>query len=139
MELAHWLRENQAGEERAVLLHNDFKLDNVLIDAATLAPLAVLDPGDPPAMHRMAQMPTAQPGFPTREQAALRYAQALGRDLSGFRFHRVLAQMRTAVIFQQLHTRWRRGETHDPRYAGFGELGEGLLCVARSIAAGEMF
>lgn len=94
VELAHWLRENQAGEERAVLLHNDFKLDNVLIDAATLAPLAVLDwdqgargdglfdlavllsywteGGDPPAMHRMAQMPTTQPGFPTREQAALR-------------------------------------------------------------------
>jgi aminoglycoside phosphotransferase (APT) family kinase protein len=94
---------------------------------------------DPPAMHQMAQMPTAQPGFATREEAAARYALALGRDLSGFRFHRVLAQLRTAVIFQQLHTRWRHGETRDQRYAEFGELGEGLLEFAREISLGRVF
>jgi aminoglycoside phosphotransferase (APT) family kinase protein len=87
----------------------------------------------------MAQMPTADAGFPTRQQVAEKYAAALGRDLSTFRFHRVLAQMRTAVIFQQLHARWRRSETRDPRYEHFGELGEGLLLFARSIAHGEVF
>lgn len=161
VELAHWLRENQVPDAQAVLLHNDFKLDNVLLDPITLMPLAVLDwdqgtrgdglfdlavllsywteASDPPAMHLMAQMPTAHPGFQTREQIAHRYAAALGRDLGHFRFHRVLAQMRTAVIFQQLHARWRRGETRDQRYAVFGELGEGLLSMARAIAVGEMF
>jgi aminoglycoside phosphotransferase (APT) family kinase protein len=160
-ELAHWLRENQGEGNGAVLLHNDFKLDNVLIDPQSLQPLAVLDwdqgtrgdglfdlaillsywteRDDPPAMHQMAQMPTAQPGFATRKEAAARYALALGRDLSGFRFHRVLAQLRTAVIFQQLHTRWRHGETRDQRYAEFGELGEGLLEFAREISLGRMF
>jgi aminoglycoside phosphotransferase (APT) family kinase protein len=161
VELAHWLRVHQIDGGEAVLLHNDFKLDNVLIDPQSLQPLAVLDwdqgtrgdglfdlaillsywteRDDPPAMHEMAQMPTAQPGFPTREQAAARYARALGRDLSDFRFHRVLAQLRTAVIFQQLHVRWRLGETRDPRYARFGELGEGLLEFAREISLGRVF
>ncbi|MBB6095393.1 aminoglycoside phosphotransferase (APT) family kinase protein [Povalibacter uvarum] len=161
IELAHWLREHQIESHGAVLLHNDFKLDNVLLDPQSLRPLAVLDwdqgtrgdglydlaillsywteRNDPPAMHQMAQMPTAQPGFPSREQAALRYARALGRDLSDFRFHRVLAQLRTAVIFQQLHARWRSGETQDPRYAAFAELGEGLLEFAVSIARGQVF
>jgi aminoglycoside phosphotransferase (APT) family kinase protein len=90
-------------------------------------------------MHQMAQMPTTGAGFPMRRQVAERYSAALGRDLSTFRFHRVLAQMRTAVIFQQLHVRWRRGETRDPRYERFGEIGEGLLHFARSIARGEVF
>lgn len=161
IELAHWLREHCVPDASPGLLHNDFKLDNVLLDPVTLAPLAVLDwdqgtrgdglfdlavllsywtePGDPAAMHQMAQMPTTGAGFPTRQQVAERYSVALGRDLSTFRFHRVLAQMRTAVIFQQLHVRWRRGETRDPRYERFGEIGEGLLHFARSIARGEVF
>lgn len=161
VELAHWLRENLAADANPGLLHNDFKLDNVLLHPVTLAPLALLDwdqgtrgdglfdlavllsywtqPGDPPAMHRMAQMPTTAPGFPTRQQIAERYSAALGRNLDTFRFHRVLAQMRTAVIFQQLHVRWRRGETRDSRYEDFGEIGEGLLSFARSIARGELF
>ncbi|MET0660697.1 MAG: phosphotransferase family protein, partial [Steroidobacteraceae bacterium] len=86
-----------------------------------------------------AQMPTTHPGFPTRQEIAHRYAAALGRDLHDFRFYRVLAQLRTAVIFQQLHVRWRRGETQDPRYERFGEIGEGLLLFAGSIARGEVF
>lgn len=161
IELAHWLRENRVADASQGLLHNDFKLDNVLLDPVSLAPLAVLDwdqgtrgdglfdlavllsywtePDDPPAMHQMAQMPTTSAGFPTRRQVAERYASACGRDLANFRFHRVLAQMRTAVIFQQLHVRWRRGETRDSRYERFGELGEGLLSFARSIARGDVF
>jgi aminoglycoside phosphotransferase (APT) family kinase protein len=161
IELAHWLREHCVPDANQGLLHNDFKLDNVLLDPATLTPLAVLDwdqgtrgdglfdlavllsywtePGDPEAMHQMAQMPTTGAGFPSRRQVAERYASALGRDLAAFRFHRVLAQMRTAVIFQQLHVRWRRGETRDSRYERFGEIGEGLLLFARSIACGEVF
>ena len=161
VELSHWLREHQVADGPVVLLHNDFKLDNLLLDPHTLAPLAVLDwdqgtrgdglfdlatllsywteASDPVPMHLMAQMPTAQPGFATREQAAQRYASALGRSLAEFRFYRVLAQLRTAVIFQQLHARWRQGQTRDPRYAAFGELGEGLLEFALSIARGEVF
>ena len=161
VELAHWLRENRCSESGIALLHNDFKLDNVLLDPQTLTPRAVLDwdqgtrgdglfdlavllsywtqADDPPVMHQMAQMPTARPGFPTRQQVAERYISALNRDLSDFRFYRVLAQLRTAVIFQQLHVRWRRGETRDPRYEHFGEVGEGLLEFARSIARGDVF
>ncbi len=161
IELAHWLRAHQTENRGAVLLHNDFKLDNVLLDPQSLQPVAVLDwdqgtrgdglydlaillsywteRDDPEAMQQMAQMPTAQAGFPTREQAAQRYAQKVGRKLDDFRFHRVLAQVRTAVIFQQLHARYRSGETRDPRYGTFGELGEGLLAFALDIARERVF
>ena len=159
--LSAWLRANQVPDGAFALIHNDLKLDNILLDGTTLAPVAVLDwdqctrgdalfdlattlsywteAGDPPAMHTLRQMPTAHPGFPTREQAAQAYAKATGRDLSDFRFYRVLAMFKLAVIFHQLHARYRHGATQDPRYAAFGELADGILEFTHTVAQGETF
>jgi aminoglycoside phosphotransferase (APT) family kinase protein len=159
--LSAWLREHLVPDGPYALLHNDIKLDNILLDGTSLAPVAVLDwdqstrgdalfdlattlsywteAGDPPAMHTLRQMPTAHPGFPTREQAAQAYAKATGRDLSDFRFYRVLAMFKLAVIFHQLHARYRQGATQDPRYAAFGELADGILEFTHTVAKGEVF
>ena len=160
-ELSAWLRRHRVSDGAPVLLHNDFKLDNLLLNPDTLVPVAVLDwdqgtrgdglfdlatllsywteAGDPEVMHRMQQMPTAQPGFPSRRQAAEAYARASGRDLSNIRFYRVLAQFKTAVIFQQLHARWRAGATQDARYAELGILAEDLLEFAHDISSDRFF
>lgn len=160
-ELSDWLRRNKVADGATSLLHNDIKLDNILLDGSTLTPVAVLDwdqgtrgdslfdlattlsywteAGDPPVMHELKQMPTAAPGFPTRQQAAERYAQQTGRDLSDFRFYRVLATFKLATIFHQLHDRYRRGATPDTRYAAFGPLADGILEFAQLIARGHIF
>jgi aminoglycoside phosphotransferase (APT) family kinase protein len=160
-ELSRWLRDNQVPDGRSSLLHNDFKLDNILLHPETLDPVAVLDwdqgtrgdglfdlatllsywteAGDPDGVKRMAQMPTTQQGFPARLEAATAYAAATGRDLSDFRFYRVLAQFKTAVIFQQLHARWRRGGTTEARYAMLGDIAQSLLEFSQEIAAGRIF
>ena len=160
-ELSAWLRAHRVPDGPFALLHNDIKLDNLLHDGTTLAPVALLDwdqctrgdavfdlattlsywteAGDPPAMQALRQMPTARPGFPSREQAALAYAAATGRDLSDFRFYRVLAMFKLAVIFHQLHARYRQGATQDPRYAAFGELADGILEFTHTVAKGETF
>ena len=159
-ELGAWLARHRVPDGPATLLHNDFKLDNLIL-APDLSVRAVVDwdqgtrgdplfdlatllsywtePGDPPAMHDMAQMPTAAPGFPTRQAAADAYARRTGRDLSDFRYHRVLGMMKLGVIFLQLHALHRRGATADPRYAGFGPLAGGLLGFATDVAAGRCF
>lgn len=160
-ELSAWLRAQPVPPGDVSLLHNDFKLDNILLDADTLAPVAVLDwdqgtrgdplfdlatllsywtqADDPPAMHLMAQMPTAGVGFPTRQQAAEAYARASGRDLSDFRYHRVLATFKTAVIFQQLYQRYWSGGTTDARYSQLHEVAEGLLEMAQDISQSRLF
>ncbi|NYZ14399.1 phosphotransferase family protein [Azospirillum sp. RWY-5-1] len=162
-ELAAWLGR-EVGRVRpaaATLLHNDFKLDNLILDPHRLAPVAILDwdqgtrgdplfdlatllsywteAGDPPAVRALGQMPTAGYGFPSRREAAERYAARTGRDLSGFRFHRVLALFKLAVVFQQLHARHLAGTTTDPRYAGFGELAEAVLDFTHDVSQGRVF
>ncbi|CAN5141378.1 phosphotransferase family protein [soil metagenome] len=155
-----WLQRHAHPDGAAAFLHNDLKLDNVLLDVS-LAPVAVLDwdqgtrgdalfdlattlsywseAGDPPVMAQLAQMPTAAPGFLTRREAAERYARATGRDLSDFKFLRVLAMFKLAIIFMQLYARHAQGATTDPRYAGFGELTRGLLDFTWAVANDEFF
>jgi aminoglycoside phosphotransferase (APT) family kinase protein len=160
-ELSSWLRHHLIPDGRPCLIHNDLKLDNILLDGTSLNPVAVLDwdqctrgdalfdlattlsywteDGDPPAMQRLGQMPTALPGFPSRQAFAERYARAAGLDLSDFRFLRVLAIFKLATIFHQLHLRYRSGATADPRYAAFGELADGILEFAQMVATGRIF
>ena len=160
-QLGAWLRAHAAPDGPPTLLHNDFKLDNIILDPATLQPNGVVDwdqgtrgdplfdlatllsywteATDPVAMHELQQMPSASPGFLTREQAALRWSALTGRDVSDIRFHRVLGIVKLAVIFLQLNALYRRGATADPRYAGFGTLAQGLLAFAHEVAAGRVF
>lgn len=157
-ELARWLRRHCEGAGGDVtLLHNDFKLDNIIIDGASLRPVAVLDwdmgtrgdplfdlatllsywteAGDPPCMHRLSQMPTAAPGFPTREAVAAAYAARTGRSLAAFRPIRVLAMFKLAVVFHQLFERFKP----DPRYDGFDRLAEDLFAFTLDIANEKTF
>jgi aminoglycoside phosphotransferase (APT) family kinase protein len=160
--VAEWLQVKAAGICGDVtLLHNDFKLDNVVLDPASLAAVGVLDwdmgtrgdplfdlatllsywtePGDPPCMHRLAQMPTARPGFPSREAVAGAYAKRTGRSLSTFQVYRVLTVFKLGVVFHQLHALYRAGRTNDSRYSQFGSLADEILEFAVDIANGRAF
>lgn len=162
-EVASWLEQQTIPKGDVTLLHNDFKLDNVILDPVALPPkpIAVLDwdqctrgdplfdlatllsywtePGDPPAMHQLHQMPSAAPGFLTRLEVVELYGRATGRDVSDFRFHRVLAMMKLGVIFLQLYARYKRGTTQDPRFAEMGRMGDGLFEFALDVARERVF
>ncbi|MGI9336539.1 MAG: phosphotransferase family protein [Gammaproteobacteria bacterium] len=161
-ELGEWLEDNLADEGDCTLLHSDYKLDNMILQAGRpirvsavidwdmctrgdpLLDLATLlsywtEAGDPPAMHELAQMPTAAPGFLCREKAAELYAKRTGRDLSDFMFYRVLAMFKLGVVFLQLHARYLRGQITNDRFKGFRKLAEGLLDFALVVSAGKVF
>ena len=159
--VADWLAANQVPDGPPALLHNDFKLDNVLLDPATLEPVAVLDwdqgtrgdalfdlatllsywtePDDPAEMHELRQMPSAGHGFPKREEVVQMYAERSGRDVSDFLFHRVLAMFKLAVVFLQIYAQYRRGTSTDERFKRFGGLTDGLLAFAHDVAMGRAF
>jgi aminoglycoside phosphotransferase (APT) family kinase protein len=160
-ELGTWLECHQVSDGAPALLHNDFKLNNMILDPRDLSPVAVVDwdqgtrgdplfdfatllsywvhEDDPPALHDMAQMPADEGGFWPREQAVASYAALSGRDVSDFLFHRVLAMYKLGVIFLQLGYRWRSGATTEPRYAGLTAIGTGIVEFAHEIAQGRAF
>ena len=154
--VADWLEANQVPDGPPTLLHNDFKLDNVLLNSNSLTPVAVLDwdqgtrgdplfdlatllsywteLDDPPAMHELRQMPSAGNGFPKREEIVNLYAERSGRDISDFLFHRVLALFKLGVIFMQIYAQYRRGTSSDERFRRFGDLTVGLMTFAHEVA-----
>lgn len=157
-EIGAWLARQAFLARPPVLLHCDLKLDNVILHPQTLAPRAVVDwdmstrgdslfdlatllsywaePGDPECLQSLGQMPTAAPGFWTRQMAAERYAALTGRDISDLPAMRVLAMLKLGIVFLQLHRQWIDGAVTDPRYRRFRETGEGLLLHTRDIARG---
>lgn len=159
--LGAWLEAHLVPDGRPGLLHNDFKLNNMILDPADLSPVAVVDwdqgtrgdplfdfatllsywvhAADPQPMHDMAQMPSVEAHLCARAEAVAAYARLTGRDVSDFLFHRVLAMYKLGVIFLQLGVRWRSGVTTDPRYAPLSAIGTGILEFTHEIAQGRAF
>ncbi len=141
--LVGWLRQNVPASKRTALVHNDYKLDNTLLDPDDpTRTVAVLDwdmctRGEPlmdvgyllalwAEPHEAANggvhgwMPTWRTGFPTRREAADRYALRSGADVSALHWYVVFNVFRFAAILQQIYLRYVRGQTHDERFAEFG-------------------
>ncbi|MGQ0428570.1 MAG: phosphotransferase family protein [Gammaproteobacteria bacterium] len=146
-----WLAASQPAEAgRAALIHNDFKLDNVVFDAseperligvldwemATIGdPLMDLgcslaywvEPGDPPALSAARMLPTHLTGSLTRREVLERYAAQSGIAVPEFRFYRVFGLFRLAVIVQQIYYRYFHGQTSDARFARLGPMARVLV------------
>jgi aminoglycoside phosphotransferase (APT) family kinase protein len=142
--LARWLLESlPPNPARPTIVHGDFKLDNLMLDAADPRRLvAVFDwemaaLGDPlvdlgillaywassaPAGPRdsLATV-TTLPGWLTPDELVERYAARSGRDLTTLKFFEVFALFKIAVVIQQIYFRFVTGQTHDPRFANFGD------------------
>ncbi len=149
-EIIAWLEKEIRPNSAVALIHNDFKLDNLLLDATDPGKAAaVLDwdmctRGDPlmdfgylmtywgeaeddPKWRAAASMPTWHAGFPTRAEAIERYARLTGFDCGHIHWYHVFGVFKIAVVLQQIYVRFLRGQTRDQRFAGFGERIAGLI------------
>jgi len=147
------IRGSVPSNPEATVIHNDFKLNNLLFDPedtgrvtavldwemATIGDplfdLAIflsywIDANDPPALRALVPSVSALPQFPGREEMRALYAQKSGRDLSGLDWYLTFSYFKLAVILQQIYARWVRGQTADPRFAGFGAAVRTLIVHA---------
>jgi aminoglycoside phosphotransferase (APT) family kinase protein len=157
-QLSKWLTERLPPDpEKPTLLHGDYKLDNVMLDADDLGRVvAVFDwemsaVGDPlvdlgiflaywvhtiPASQRDSLTSvTSTPGWFTRDQILELYADRTGRDLSNIAFYEVFAVFKLAVVLQQIFYRYHRGQTDDARFAKLDKHVEKLAHIATNIAS----
>jgi aminoglycoside phosphotransferase (APT) family kinase protein len=159
-----WLEQRmppEAGSGAATIVHNDFKLDNLMLkgDDPTRV-IAVLDwemttVGDPlidlgllltywtmrgakdSEQNRSLTAVTNGPGWFTREEILARYQAKTGRDLSRIVFYEVFARFKIAVVIQQIYFRYVKGQTQDERFRKLDALVNALACEALTLAEGR--
>jgi len=140
-----WLKTNLPPTSAHSLVHNDYKLDNVMLDPADPGQLVAIfdwdmctlgdplndlgallcywsEPTDPPYFQAMAMMPIGDKGFLTRQELVERYAEKSGRSVGNIRFYHALGLFRLTVIIAQIYIRYHRGQTQDQRFAAFGQM-----------------
>lgn len=154
-EIIRWLVDRRPSSLAPTLVHNDYKLDNVMVRPSADGIEAVLDwematVGDPLAdlgltlcywawggapQLRSQALPsiTSRPGWYTRDQFVQRYSERTGRDLSHIGYYEVLGILKLAVILQQIYYRFRRGQTQDARFQHFDKRVRALIDLAASL------
>lgn len=140
-----WLAEHQPEDVRTCVIHNDYKLDNLVLSAADPSDIVgVLDwematLGDPlmdlagsmaywvqaddnEEFQLMRRVPTHLPGMLTRQEFVERYCELMGLEVSPeqWTFYEVFGLFRLAVIAQQIYYRYFHGQTTNELYGLFG-------------------
>ncbi|KPA14998.1 aminoglycoside phosphotransferase [Candidatus Magnetomorum sp. HK-1] len=135
-----WLKKKQPKDsDSPVLVHNDYKFDNVVLDPKNpMSIIGVLDwematygdplmdlgnslaywveKNDPSDLQNIRIMPTHIDGAMTRQELVSRYGEKTGRDMSYFDYYLCFGLFRLAVIAQQIYKRYFQGLTKDSRF-----------------------
>ena len=150
--VVQWLGAQIPRSTETTLIHNDYKLDNVMLSMDQPGRIeAVLDwematIGDPLsdlgltlcywswASAPQAEGITSQPGWYTRDQFVNRYAELTGRDVTHLRYYEVLGVFKLAVIIQQIYHRFHCGQTRDERFRHFDQRTRSLVRQAATLS-----
>jgi aminoglycoside phosphotransferase (APT) family kinase protein len=135
----NWLKANIPTEERSCLIHNDFRFDNVILDAENpMKIIGVLDwematIGDPMMdlgntlaywvqadddimAKSTRRQPTNIPGMLTRKEVINYYCDKMGFEPKNFTFYEVYGLFRLAVIAQQIYYRYYHKQTNNKAF-----------------------
>jgi aminoglycoside phosphotransferase (APT) family kinase protein len=148
-DITSWIAAHQPQDVAQVLIHNDFRLDNVVLAPGTpeesgLRVIGVLDwematvgdplmdlggsisywveAGDDEFFQMFRRQPSSVPGMWTRAQIVDRYCDRMGYSVTPeqWRFYEVFGLFRLAVIAQQIWYRYFHKQTTNEAYAVFG-------------------
>lgn len=137
-----WLKANIPTEERSCLIHNDYRFDNVILDANDpMKIIGVLDwematIGDPLMdlgnslaywvqadddfiVKGVRRQPTHLPGMLTRKEVINYYCEKMNFEAQHFTFYEVYGLFRLAVIAQQIYYRYHHKQTNNPAFKRF--------------------
>ncbi|HHW37336.1 MAG TPA: phosphotransferase family protein [Bacillales bacterium] len=135
-EIENYLTANIPASPKATIVHNDFKLNNMMFDRNDPGKVVgVFDwelctVGDPltdlgstlaywteqdEAETGLTSV-TDQPGFLRRKDLVELYAKKSNRDLSNIDYYITFAFYKIAVILQQIYYRYKMGEIQDERF-----------------------
>ena len=153
---AAWLDAHRPPDGAPTLVHNDFKLDNLVLAPDLSRVRAILDwematigdplmdlgtslaywveAGDAPIFRALGLGITALPGNMTRAELVQAYGAHRGMDVSDAPFYYTFGLFKVAVIAQQIYARHVQGLTSDPRFAVLGAVVKALGVAAQQAA-----
>jgi aminoglycoside phosphotransferase (APT) family kinase protein len=134
-----WLAERVPEDVAACVIHNDWRLDNVVLDPAEPTRVAgvldwematvgdpLMDLGsalaywvhadDPILLRRTRRQPTDAPGMLRREEVVEHYLARTGRRPADWTFYEVFGLFRLAAIAQQIYFRYHHRQTRNPAF-----------------------
>jgi aminoglycoside phosphotransferase (APT) family kinase protein len=155
--LAGWLEAHVPPESGASIVHNDYRLGNVILAPEPPARIAaVLDwelatigdplfdlgyflasypaPGEPLTPTGAMGNAVLEPGYPRREELTARYAAATRRDLSQLNWYVTMALWKLAVLYEYGRRRAAAGHG-DPYYRDPALVQSFLAAAGRSAAS----
>lgn len=137
-----WLSAHIPEDAGACVIHNDYRLDNVVLSAddptrligvldwelATVG-CPMMDLGTTMAywiqgddgrfLRNMSRQPSQLPGMYDRDAMVAAYCERTGRDLKAWPIYEVYGLFRLAVILQQIYYRYHHKQTDNPAFKNF--------------------
>jgi aminoglycoside phosphotransferase (APT) family kinase protein len=143
-ELDAWLREHAPAACRNAVVHGDVSPSNTMFDRdnprrvvafldwemSTLGdPLCDVgyfiamwpEESDSGARRKITPDHLRRPGIPMRRELIGRYASLTGFEIADMKFYETLAIYKLAIILEGIFSRYKRGQTSDPRFVAIGE------------------
>ena len=156
-DLADWLPRNIPDDERTSIVHGDYRIGNVMLDAEAPRLVGVLDWELSTLGHPFADLAHTQTlwfitpqeyggvmgvdfralGLPTREAFENAYLEAAGLTQGLKPFHLAFALFRFAVIFEGIAARAKEGSAAAANAAEVGQLSSVLARRATQILASD--
>ncbi len=140
-----WLAQHQPPDVANVLIHNDFRFDNLVLDRSDPTRIVALldwematlgDPlmdlggtlaywvqdSDDEFFQQFRRQPTNLPGMLSREEVVAYYCDAMGFSITPeqWRFYEIFGLFRLGVISQQIYYRYFHKQTSNEAFAIFG-------------------
>jgi aminoglycoside phosphotransferase (APT) family kinase protein len=154
--LLDFLRSNLPEPQTTTILHNDFKLDNIMwSNSEEIFPVAVFDwdmctRGDPlmdvghmlnywidendnEECKNITSMPTDKIFYPTRDEIIDYYSKKTGFNVKNINWYYAFGAFKLAVILQQIFFRFQKGQTKDKRFSNFGTRIDALINRANNV------
>lgn len=154
-EVFEWCKARVPQDCGAVLIHNDYKFDNIILDANDYSKvIGVLDwematigdplfdlgvalgywvnPDERDEVGTSRCFLTDEAGSMTRSELADIYAERSGRSVGNLHWYYVFALIKLAVVLQQIYYRYYHGHTSDERFA---PMIDSVRALARQAAA----